>query len=207
MLFKRKWQKITSEVSLYFTIVDKSWQKRTEQLIKILWIIEKNTEKNMDRTRGGHPTPAWSSQTILMGVHKDFSEWDPHSPAICSRLNCPYWYKTFYLSVKQISLIPVSASCSDQDLPGQDALILSSSHQITHKGARSFTTDLQVFLGPLGSFQSCWSADFELDIYSLLAQGNGSQGDAHSSTTVFWHWAAWVRHNFHFILFEHLRKL
>lgn len=45
----------------------------------------KNTEKNLDRTRDRCPTPGRSSLTILTGIHKDFSEWDPHSPAICSR--------------------------------------------------------------------------------------------------------------------------
>lgn len=175
----------------------------------------KNTEKNLDRTRDRCPTPGWSSLTILTGIHKDFSEWDPHSPAICSRDELSFLVQNILPKCKaNLLLLPITvpASCSDQqghEPPSQDALTLSSSHQITHKGARSFVTDLQVFLGPLGNFLSCLSADFWTGHLQLTSTvGVRSQGDAHSpSSTMFWHWAVWVRHNFHFMSSEHLRKL
>lgn len=161
MLFQRKWWEIASEVST----VDLSWQERTKQLTNTSWTMEKiqrriwtGPEKDI-QPQDETAIPFW-------WVFLKTPEWDPHSPAICSRAELSFVVQNILPKCKtNLLLLPitVSASCSGQQglkPPSQGAFTLSSSHQITHKGARSFTTDLQVFLGPLRSFLSCWSADF-----------------------------------------------
>lgn len=142
------------------------------------------------------------------------------SPAICSRAELPLLVQSILPKFKpNLLLLPftVSASCCAQQglsPPGGGALTLSCFHQITHNSVRagSFTTDVQVVLRALGSFTSCLESMFYQDFWTKhlqLASKGGwvSMTCPSPSSTMLWRWAARVRHHFHFMSSEHLRKL
>lgn len=142
------------------------------------------------------------------------------SLAICSRAELSLLVQSVLPKSKpNLPLLPfrVSASCSTQQglsPPSGGALTLSCSHHITHDSCRagSFTTALQVVLRALESFLSCleymFYRDFRIKHLQLASKGGWvSMTRPSPSSTVFWCWAARVRHHFHFMSPEHLRKL